>query len=87
MYAADVYKLGECQPPPAPVDALSEQQQRMLFGSARNSTQVAKELGITLPALRNHLPGIVTKGLLFGAPSGFTLEACGPQETGEKDIR
>jgi PAS domain S-box-containing protein len=58
-----VIAIGECQPAPMPVEALSDQQQRilMLFAKAKNSAQVAKELGITLPTLRNHLHAINQK--------------------------
>lgn len=58
-----VIAIGECQPPSTPVDALSDQQQRilLLFARAKNSAQVAKELGITLPTLRNHLHAINQK--------------------------
>jgi len=47
----------------APVDSLSEQEQRILklFANAKNSGQVAKELGITLPTLRNHLHSVNQK--------------------------
>ena len=47
----------------APVNSLSEQERRImaLFSQAKNSGQVAKELGITLPTLRNHLHAINQK--------------------------
>jgi PAS domain S-box-containing protein len=47
----------------APTESLSQQEQRILklFASAKNSTQVAKELSITLPTLRNHLHAINQK--------------------------
>jgi PAS domain S-box-containing protein len=47
----------------APIESLSEQEQRILklFAMAKNSTQVAKELAITLPTLRNHLHAINQK--------------------------
>jgi PAS domain S-box-containing protein len=47
----------------APVESLSDQEQRilMLFAQAKNSNQIAKELGITLPTLRNHLHAINQK--------------------------
>lgn len=47
----------------APVAPLSEQEQRILklFAAAKNSGQVAKELKITLPTLRNHLHAINQK--------------------------
>ena len=42
---------------------LSEQEQRILrlFAKAKNSAQIAGELGITLPTLRNHLHSINEK--------------------------
>lgn len=41
----------------APISPLSEQERRILrlFAKAKNSSQIARELGITLPTLRNHL--------------------------------
>jgi PAS domain S-box-containing protein len=47
----------------APTESLSQQEQRILklFARAKNSTQVAKELSITLPTLRNHLHAINQK--------------------------
>ena len=47
----------------APIEALSGQEERILklFASAKNSGQVAKELGITLPTLRNHLHAVNQK--------------------------
>jgi len=47
----------------APVSPLSEQEQRILrlFAKAKNSTEIARELGITLPTLRNHLHSINEK--------------------------
>lgn len=47
----------------APVETLSEQEQRILklFAQAKNSGQVAKQLHITLPTLRNHLHAINQK--------------------------
>ena len=47
----------------APVSSLSEQEQRILrlFAKAKNSTEIARELGITLPTLRNHLHSINEK--------------------------
>ncbi|HYL38657.1 MAG TPA: PAS domain S-box protein [Bryobacteraceae bacterium] len=58
-----VVSIGESQSQPAPVESLSDQEQRilMLFAKAKNSGQVAKELGITLPTLRNHLHAINQK--------------------------
>jgi PAS domain S-box-containing protein len=47
----------------APISPLSEQEQRILrlFANAKNSTEIARELGITLPTLRNHLHRINEK--------------------------
>jgi DNA-binding CsgD family transcriptional regulator len=47
----------------APTESLSEQEERILrlFAKAKNSGQVAKELRITLPTLRNHLHAINQK--------------------------
>ena len=47
----------------APVSPLSEQEQRILrlFAKAKNSSEIARELGITLPTLRNHLHSINEK--------------------------
>jgi DNA-binding CsgD family transcriptional regulator len=47
----------------APVNSLSEQERRImaLFSQAKNSGQVAKELGITLATLRNYLHAINQK--------------------------
>ena len=58
-----VVSIGEGQSKPAPVESLSDQEQRilMLFSKAKNSSQVAKELKITLPTLRNHLHAINQK--------------------------
>lgn len=48
---------------PSPIEPLSEQEERVLklFAAAKNSAQVAKELSITLPTLRNHLHAINQK--------------------------
>ena len=48
---------------PAPVEPLSEQEERILrlFANSKNSTQVANDLRITLPTLRNHLHAINQK--------------------------
>jgi len=48
------------QPPVLP---LSEQERRILrlFAKAKNSAEIARELGITLPTLRNHLHSINEK--------------------------
>lgn len=47
----------------APVVPLSEQEKRILrlFTKAKNSAEIARELGITLPTLRNHLHSINEK--------------------------
>ena len=47
----------------APVGPLSEQEKRILklFANSKNSTQVARDLGITGPTLRNHLHAINQK--------------------------
>lgn len=47
----------------APVSPLSEQEKRILrlFADAKNSAEIARELGITLPTLRNHLHTINEK--------------------------
>jgi len=58
-----VVSIGENQSRPAPIELLSDQENRILtlFAKAKNSGQVAKELGITLPTLRNHLHAINQK--------------------------
>lgn len=58
-----VVSIGEGQCEPAPVESLSAQEHRILqlFAMAKNSSQVARELGITLPTLRNHLHTINQK--------------------------
>lgn len=55
--------LGDGGSRPAPVEPLSEQEKRILklFANSKNSTQVARDLGITLPTLRNHLHAINQK--------------------------
>jgi PAS domain S-box-containing protein len=47
----------------APVAPLSDQEKRILrlFVNAKNSAEIARELGITLPTLRNHLHSINVK--------------------------
>lgn len=47
----------------APVVPLSEQEKRILrlFTKGKNSVEIARQLGITLPTLRNHLHGINQK--------------------------
>ena len=59
----EVISVGEGQSGLAPIESLSEQEERILklFANAKNSGQVAKELGITLPTLRNHLHAINQK--------------------------
>lgn len=55
--------IGEDQGKPAPSEFLSDQERRvlLLFAKARNAGQIAKELKITLPTLRNHLHSINQK--------------------------
>lgn len=59
----EVISAANDQPGLAPVVLLSDQEQRILklFAGAKNSAQVAKDLGITLPTLRNHLHAINQK--------------------------
>lgn len=59
----EVISVGDRQSGLAPIDLLSEQETRILklFANAKNSKQVAQELGITLPTLRNHLHAINQK--------------------------
>ena len=59
----EVISVGDGRPGLAPVESLSEQEQRILklFADAKNSGQIAKDLGITLPTLRNHLHAINQK--------------------------
>jgi PAS domain S-box-containing protein len=47
----------------APVSPLTEQEVRVLrlFANGKNSAEIARTLGITLPTLRNHLHGINEK--------------------------
>lgn len=58
-----VISIGHGQSALAPIEALSDQERRILilFSKAKNSGQIAKELGITLPTLRNHLHAINQK--------------------------
>jgi PAS domain S-box-containing protein len=58
-----VIAIGDGQARLAPVKALSDQERRILtlFAKAKNSNQVAKELKITLPTLRNHLHAVNQK--------------------------
>ena len=59
----EVISVGDGRAGLAPIESLSEQEERILklFASAKNSGQVAKELGITLPTLRNHLHAVNQK--------------------------
>jgi PAS domain S-box-containing protein len=47
----------------APISPLTEQEVRILrlFANSKNSSEIARTLGITLPTLRNHLHGINEK--------------------------
>lgn len=58
-----VTSIGDGPSRSAPIESLSDQEQRILtlFAKAKNSGQVAKELGITLPTVRNHLHAINQK--------------------------
>lgn len=58
-----ILPMGDSGARPAPVESLSGQEERILklFAKAKNSGQVAKELGVTLPTLRNHLHAINRK--------------------------
>ncbi len=58
-----VISVGNGPTRPSPIEPLSEQEERVLklFAAAKNSAQVAKELSITLPTLRNHLHAINQK--------------------------
>jgi PAS domain S-box-containing protein len=59
----EVISVGDGQSGLAPIESLSEQEERILklFANAKNSGQVAKQLGITLPTLRNHLHAVNQK--------------------------
>jgi PAS domain S-box-containing protein len=59
----EVISVGDGQSELAPIGLLSEQEKRILrlFANAKNSRQVAQELGITLPTLRNHLHSVNQK--------------------------
>jgi PAS domain S-box-containing protein len=61
--AEQVISIGDRGARPAPVESLSDQEERILklFAQAMNSGQVARELGITLATLRNHLHAINQK--------------------------
>jgi PAS domain S-box-containing protein len=58
-----VISVGKGPTRPSPIEPLSEQEERVLklFAAAKNSAQIAKELSITLPTLRNHLHAINQK--------------------------
>lgn len=59
----EVISVGDGHPGLAPIETLSDQEQRILklFAQAKNSGQVAADLAITLPTLRNHLHAINQK--------------------------
>lgn len=59
----EVISVGDGHHGLPPIESLSEQEQRILklFAAAKNSGQVAADLGITLPTLRNHLHAINQK--------------------------
>jgi PAS domain S-box-containing protein len=61
--AKQVISVGDGATRPSPIKSLSEQETRILklFAAAKNSGQVAQELNITLPTLRNHLHAINQK--------------------------
>jgi DNA-binding CsgD family transcriptional regulator len=58
-----VISVGTSPTRPSPIEALSEQEERILklFAAAKNSAQISKQLNITLPTLRNHLHAINQK--------------------------
>jgi PAS domain S-box-containing protein len=58
-----VISIEDNHDPTSPIESLSDQELRILtlFAKAKNSGQVAKELGITLPTLRNHLHAVNQK--------------------------
>ena len=58
-----VISVGRGPTRPSPIEPLSDQEERVLklFAAAKNSAQIAKELSITLPTLRNHLHAINQK--------------------------
>ncbi|HXE13354.1 MAG TPA: helix-turn-helix transcriptional regulator [Bryobacteraceae bacterium] len=78
--------MSDCHPGLAPVEPLSEQEQRILklFAGAKNSAQVAENLGITLPTLRNHLHAINQKlrthnrleAVLHAMKRGIIVRSC-----------
>lgn len=59
----EILSVGDAQSGLAPIEALSGQEERILrlFANAKNSRQVASELGITLPTVRNHLHAVNQK--------------------------
>jgi len=59
----EMVSAADQNPRVAPISPLSEQEQRILrlFAKAKNSSEIARELGITLPTLRNHLHSINEK--------------------------
>ena len=59
----EIISVGDGRSALAPTESLSEQEKRILrlFAKAKNSGQVAKELRIALPTLRNHLHAINQK--------------------------
>jgi PAS domain S-box-containing protein len=59
----EIVTIGEGTVKPAPIGTLSDQEKRILrlFAAAKSSRQVAEDLGITLPTLRNHLHAINQK--------------------------
>jgi DNA-binding CsgD family transcriptional regulator len=58
-----VVSLGEPSPTAAPVEQLSPQEIRILrlFAKSKSASEIAKELGITLPTMRNHVYAINQK--------------------------
>ena len=58
-----VISVGDVRTRLAPIESLSAKEEHILklFAKAMNSSQVARELGITLPTLRNHLHAINQK--------------------------
>jgi PAS domain S-box-containing protein len=58
-----VISVGDVRTRLAPIESLSAKEEHILklFAKAKNSSQVARELGITLPTLRNHLHAINQK--------------------------
>jgi PAS domain S-box-containing protein len=58
-----VISVGDVRTRLAPIESLSAKEEHILklFAKAKNSSQVARELGITLPTLRNHLHAINPK--------------------------